>query len=417
MKRLHYIIFFILSAAVLSWVLPWIFSLCFTERNREPFVAYSPLTDSFVVTEFAADGKGEATDIYTIDPLTHTPLNHFTMDQRDSLLPEIFVGQLSAKGQLPDSIKGVEINMREIRMNSWIFTSSPKDFNRAVPRVFPLMESMPARFKFEDPSVVMTLNDDGLQITDIETNRNDAQKTARFAKMFADKGFAFPAIEAAANITSRKGYDNGYLIIDADRKLYHLKMQAGRPSMARIELPDSIVPTHAYVFENADRQLYGLLSAKDGNMYAVNHDDTYSISKLSGISFDPTSEKMTIMKNLFSWCVKINSDDRTEWVALDPTTLSVMATYTYSYVSSLNRTVRQWIFPFVTTFTSTADRFVYPRIGDVSPRALVLNALLALIVIFAAKGPDRRCTAGKFVVTLLLGLFAFIPLMLIKQVK
>ncbi|MDE7092350.1 MAG: DUF4857 domain-containing protein, partial [Muribaculaceae bacterium] len=106
MKKTHYILFFLLSTAVLSWVLPWLYSLCFSERDREPFVSYSPIDDCFIVTDFNTGSKLDEPDIFEVDPVTQAPGRHYTMDQRDSLLPEIFVGQLSAKGMLPDSIKG-----------------------------------------------------------------------------------------------------------------------------------------------------------------------------------------------------------------------------------------------------------------------------------------------------------------------
>lgn len=415
MKKTHYILFFLLSTAILSWVLPWIYSLCFAERDREPFVSYSPINDCFIVTDFT-NSKSDEPDIFEVDPVTQKPGRHYNMDERDSLLPEIFVGKLSAKGALPDSIKGVEISMRDIRMNSWIFTSSPKELNRSVPTVYPLMESMPARFKFEDPEVVMTLSGQ-VEIIDIESDCVDELKTRRFGKMFTDKGFTFPAKEAVGNVTTRKAYDNGYLILDNDDKLYHLKMQAGRPSMALIPLSDTIVPRHVFVMENADRKHYGLISDQAHNLYTVNHDDTYSISRLSGITFDPEKDRITIIKNLFSWCVKVKSGNESTWVALDPDDYSVLAVYNFTNPTALSSVVEDLIFPFRTSFTSADDKYVYPRIGYLSWHALALNVVLALIIVFTAKGPNSRCTAGKAFITLICGIFAFIPLMLMKHIS
>ena len=415
MKKTYYILFLLLSTAVLSWVLPWLYSLCFSERDREPFVSYSPINDCFIVTDFTNDSKAGEPDIFEVDPVTQTPGRHYTMDERDSLLPEIFVGQLSSKGQMPDSIKGVEVTMRDIRMNSWIFSSSPKDLNRSVPTVYPLMESMPARFKFEDPEVVLTMPGH-VEIINIESNSLDETKTGRFAKMFADKGFSFPAKEANGNITTRKSYDNGYLIIDGDNKLYHLKMQANRPSMARIPLNDTIVPRHVFVMENADRLLYGLFTDENDNLYAINHDETYSIAKLNGVKFNPEKDRIMIMKNLFSWCVKVKSGNETKWVALDPDDYSVLAVYDFSNPTSLSKESRKWIFPFTISFTDVDDKYVYPRVGDWSWKAVWLNIVLTLIVLFAARGRNIRCTIGKAALTLVCGLFAFIPVMLMKRV-
>ena len=408
--------FLLLSTAVMSWVLPWLYSLCFSERDREPFVSYSPINDCFIVTDFEGGSKVDEPNIFEVDPITQQPGRHYTMDERDSLLPEIFVGQLSAKGQMPDSIKGIEVTMRDIRMNSWIFSSSPKDLNRSVPTVYPLMESMPARFKFEDPEVVLTMHDD-VEITNIESNSIDETKTGRFAKMFADKGFSFPAKEANGNITTRKSYDNGYLIIDDDNKLYHLKMQANRPSMARISLSDTIVPCHVFVLENADRLLYGLFTDEANNLYAINHDDTYSISQLTGVKFNPEKDRIMIMKNLFSWCVKIKSGNKSKWIALDPDDYSVLAVYDFTNPISLSRKAEKWIFPFRTYFTDSDDKYVYPRVSDWSWNALWLNIVLMIIVMFVARCKNIGSTIGKAVITLVCGLFAFIPLMLMKRVS
>ncbi len=416
MKKTYYTLFLLLATAVMSWVLPWLYGLCFTERDREPFVSYSPIIDRFVVTDFNAESKTDEPEIYEVDPITQQPGRHFTMDERDSLLPEIFVGQLSAKGQLPDSIKGVEITMRDIRMNSWIFSSAPKDINRSVPTVYPLMESMPARFKFEDPEVVLTMAG-AVEIIDIASNSLDETRTARFAKMFADKRFSFPAKEANANVTTRKSYDNGYLIIDADNKLYHLKMQAGRPSMARIPLDDTIAAEHVFVLENGDRLLYGLLTDAANNMYAINHDDGYSIVKLNGVRFDPEKDRIMIMKNLFSWCVKVRSGDRSKWIALAPDDYSVLAVYDFTNQTSLSRKAEKWIFPFTTRFTDPDDKYVYPRVGDWSWKALWLNVVLVIIVLIVARGKHAAGTAGRAALTLICGLFAFVPLMLMRRLS
>ena len=413
MKKIYYLVLTVLSIAVLSWVLPWLYNLCLPVRQPDPFVSYSPVNDKFIVSMPSDDRKGER-EIFEADPFTGEKGSTYTWEERDSLLPEVFIGQLSAKGQMPDSIKGVEITMQVIRRNSWVFSSNPRDLNRSVPTVYPLMESLPVRFKFEDPEVVMTL-DDGLKIINIESNDIDETKTKRFAKMFDEKGFTFPAKEAIANITTRKGYDNGYLIIDGADNLYHLKMQASRPSMAKIELPDSVIPQHVFIMENVDRMLYGLISDKKNNLYAIAHDDDYTISILPGIKFDPETEKMAIVKGLFSWNVKLSKDDDVKWVALNSDDYSVLGVYDFHHNTPVSRIIEGWIFPFTTYFTTNNDLHVYPRVGNFSWNAFLLNFVLAVLVFFIAKGKNIKCTIGKSVVTLIFGIFAFIPLIILKR--
>lgn len=77
--------------------------------------------------------------------------------------------------------------------------------------------------------------------------------------------------------------------------------------------------------------------------------------------------------------------------------------------------VAGYIFPFTLTFTSNLDYKVYPRLTHFSWHSLFLNLLLTIVVMFAFPGKTRRSTAGKTVATLLLGVYIFIPFIVIKN--
>lgn len=413
MKRFYYITFTLLCIAVLSWVLPWLVSLCFPQSDRDPFVGFSPVNDKFIVslaTETGEPGKVEY-KIWDVDPVTGETTTTYTTEERDSLLPEIYANQLASKGLMPDSLNGVEMTMHNIRRNRWMFNSQPRNLNRAVPHFYPLMESMPKRFDLENPTVALYLPGE-VQVIDMETNSIDSLKTRRFAKMFADRGFVFPAKEATANVTVRKAYDNGYLLIDANNDLYHLKMQANRPSMARIDHPADITPAHVFVLENADRALYGIVTTLEGRTFVIARDDYYSLIELPGVVFNPETDRMTIIKNLFSWVIKVNDGDKSTWTALSSDDLSLIGSYSYEYPANTLDLIEPWIFPFTTSFTTGNDYLVYPRIADFSWRAVFLNIVLALILAVVLKRRESKCVWPKLIVTVIFGIFAFIPLIL-----
>lgn len=412
MKRFYYITFTLLCAAVLSWVLPWLASLCFPQSDRDPFVGFSPVNGKFIVslaTETGAPGKVEF-KIWDVDPVSGETTTTYTTEERDSLLPEIYANQLASKGLMPDSLNGVEMTMHNIRRNRWMFNSQPRNLNRAVPRFYTLMESMPKRFDLENPTVALYLPGE-VQIIDMETNSLDSLKTRRFSRMFADRGFVFPAKEASGNITVRKAYDNGYLLIDANDDLYHLKMQAGRPSMARIEHPADVTPAHVFVLENADRALYGIVTTLEGRTFVISHDD-YSLIELPDVEFNPETDRMNIIKNLFSWVIKVNDGEKSTWTALSSEDLSLIGSYTYEYPANTLDLIEPWIFPFTTTFTTGNDYYVYPRIANFSWRAVFLNIVLAFILVVVLKRRESKCVWPKVLVTVIFGIFTFIPLIL-----
>ncbi|MDE6086713.1 MAG: hypothetical protein K2G40_09980, partial [Muribaculaceae bacterium] len=69
MKKIYYLVLTVLSIAVLSWVLPWLYNLCLPVRQPDPFVSYSPVNDKFIVSMPSDDRKGER-EIFEADPFT-----------------------------------------------------------------------------------------------------------------------------------------------------------------------------------------------------------------------------------------------------------------------------------------------------------------------------------------------------------
>ncbi|MDE5904648.1 DUF4857 domain-containing protein, partial [Duncaniella sp.] len=150
MKKAYTILLVTLSVIVLSWFLPWLYSLLFPVGASDPFIAYSPISDRMIVSE--RTGEKES----VIYPLDADGVREegvvYTKEQRDSLLPQLYFTQLVAREQMPDSINGVEITIPLLKHNSWVFTSSPRDINKRFADVYLIMESMPARIDLEDPT-------------------------------------------------------------------------------------------------------------------------------------------------------------------------------------------------------------------------------------------------------------------------
>ena len=192
-------------------------------------------------------------------------------------------------------------------------------------------------------------------------------------------------------------------------------MQVGRPSMARVDLPEGVVPTHVYVTENADRLYYGLVATADSSLYALEC-GTYRMLKLPEVKVNPETQRIMIVKSLFSWVVKIADDKEITWIALDSQNgCNFLGKYHYTYPTSNLDKVEKWIFPFTISFTSDYDQHVYPRISNFSWHAIFLNILLAIAVAVILRRRTPGCRIANVVVTLIFGIFAFIPILLIKH--
>ncbi|UKI18411.1 MAG: DUF4857 domain-containing protein [Bacteroidales bacterium] len=137
------------------------------------------------------------------------------------------------------------------------------------------------------------------------------------------KGFRFPARMVAGNPTPKKEYDNGCLVVDAAGALYHMKQMRGRPFFRAVPLPDGFSVGRIFVTEYPDRRHLAFLTDTAGHFYAMRADD-YSLHEVAVGGFDPTTESMMIIGDMFYWTVNIESGGAERLVAVDARDYSVV---------------------------------------------------------------------------------------------
>ena len=140
--------------------------------------------------------------------------------------------------------------------------------------------------------------------------------------MLVQKGFAFPACYASGNPTTRKDYDEGYLVLDANHKLFHLKCTKGRPYVKAIQLPEGVLPEYVFITEFRSRRTLGYMVDSKHHFYIINSDGSLVKSALPG--FDPAKDELTIFGNMFDWTVKLSTDKDDYYYALDATDYSLI---------------------------------------------------------------------------------------------
>ena len=407
MKTAYKVFLTALSILILSWFLPWLYSIVFPAGASDPFIAYSPVTDSFIVSE---SGGG---DIYAVDADGNRLSPDYTKEERDSLLPHIYYTQLVAHDRLPDTINGIAVSVPEFKHSQWVFSSSPRDINKVPARVYMMMESMPARIDLEDPDEVFRLNGQ-VEFIDIRTNTVNPTRSRRFTDVFSQRGFEYPVKTLHANVTTRKPYDEGYLMIDNKGDIFHVKMQAGRPYMVRVNKPDSVIAEHVFILENVDTRPLGLVTDTNHNLYVLEHEG-YRLIPLPVGKVDPETDRISVVKNIFNWVVKIGTPDASRWVALDSESYNHLASYTVSYPESAAAIVAGYLFPFELSFTTVTDCLAYPRVDFFSWHFVWLDIVLALIILVLYRRRSCRETAIATVVTLACGIFAFIPFICLRN--
>lgn len=342
MLRFSKTIFWAIVAVLLLWQLPWCYNFLTAKAEHTPFTLYSTITGDFALLNTDPD-KG----LIRQDRNGNT----FTEEQFDSILPAFYVRQLVTDERFPDSIAGVAVTPRLIQTENFSFRLSPSTIAAPQIGLYPLLESMSGRVDLKMPEDVFRITDSGIEFIVMKQNAVDEQKSLRFTEAMKRKGFRFPATDISGNPTARKEYDEGYVILDADRKLFHLKQVKGRPYCRAIELPEGMTPEKVIITEFTGRHSLAFIVDTEHKFWVVRK-PSYEIVRTGIPSYDPKSESIMIIGNMFDWTVNIADRDTDRYYAIDASDFSLLDTISYRSSIKPLKGLR---------FTSSYDRYVYPH--------------------------------------------------------
>jgi len=341
MKRFSQLFLYITVALLLYWQLPWCYMFFTAKSSSVPFTLYSG-----VLGDFVQMGVEEGKEIVRWD----LSGNVYTQEQVDSLLPFFYVRQLMADERFPDTIKGVPVTPRYVQMTNFTFRSSPKEINAPIVPLYPLLESKSKRLDLEMPDDVFRMTDSSIEFVRMASNTIDEEKSRCYTEALKKKGFVFPVYRIAGNSTTRKKYDEGYLLLDNERKLFHLKQVVGRPYVRAVSLPESVKPEYLFITEFRSRQTLGLLTDTNHRLYVL--DTRYGVTRTGVPAYDPEKEAMTILGNMMDWTVSVKGEDYVAYYALEADT--------YSLLKSVDFPVKRTLVSGL-HFTSGYDKWVKPR--------------------------------------------------------
>ncbi len=342
MRKIADFILCFIVLVLLVWQLPWLINFLRTPDSNNTFALYSSLADDFICNQFV--GEDKKLHRYGTDG------REYSTAETDSLLPCFFMRQLVADGRFPDSIHGRVVTPHEVQQTNISIRLNPRDINGNNIALYPLIESMPKRVDLEWPDDMFRITDTGIEFIKMETNEVKTQKSRLFTEALQEKGFSFPALWVSGNPSVRKAYDEGYLILDAQHRLFHLKRCAGRPFMHEFPIPEGVILTHVFAIEPAARQFRGLAVDTENRLYVLTSD--YRIALTGVESFQPVTDRLMILGNMFDWTVSVLDDYAIHHYALDATD--------YHLIRRLDRTLSDSSLPGL-HFTTGDDRFCYPR--------------------------------------------------------
>lgn len=356
-SHLKYVII-ALGVIVAAWLLPALYDLVFPRTDRMPFVVYSCLDSTFI--RFESTGK----QVRYVDFRGQ----EFTKAEADSLLPLFAFRQLVAEGRLPDSLFGVELTPKKIQQNAFHFKTSPKQLNKPAVGLYTMLESASGRVDLQLPPDVFRLTKDGLEFIDCETNTVNKAKSLSFSRELAKHGFTFPVQLIWGNGSTRKDYDNGFLLTDSGNRLFQLKMVKGAPWVREIKVNGEGLTVNGkwiqlFTIEPANRALVGLVVDDAHQLYAVR-----SNGKLAHIGideYDPQTMQITIVGDLMHWTITLYTENDSRYYAVDAQTFEQVACEIVPDPElPTSQRVRKWLLPVRLHFTSWQTQLIRPNINN-----------------------------------------------------
>jgi len=392
---------------VASITLPHLYKISFGNRIVTPMINYSPVTEDFLISEYGTK------KFFWKDRHSNT----YSHSEADKLMPLANYRVLLGKGIMPDSIQGVKIDIDTLRINNLFTRLRPKNIDAPRIDMFPLFESKPPRFKLTMPTNYFGVND-RMEFIDAESNKVEEQLTESFTNALTEIDFAFPGKKFFGNPTTRKAFDEGYFIIDALGKLFHIKKIHGQPFCKNIHLPDAFRVRHMIVYENALREFYGVIVNENNEIFLLLYDQ-YKLQKLPIDSYDALNDQLIFRGNIFYRQVNIVKDRKIKTFVMDRKydTVAFYEDDIPQRYSTTTEMIQKVLFPFTLSLSKSTSYFVGFHFSNYSFIALFLNIVLMAVLLFF-KHLRTKSVLNKwydFVIVLVTGIYGFIAVLVYEN--
>lgn len=386
----------------LSWLLPQIWHLITDEATRYPFTYFSSVNHTFCTLEY------EKEEFIRKDAHGNT----YTEEQWDSILPMFSFRQLATDGLLPDTLNGIELNVKDIRKTNYYFRYKPNElFSPSIP-LYPLFESMSGRVDLEMPGDVFRVTKDGVAFINPKTNKINFTKSLRYSKPLLDKGFRGPAKWVAGSPTTRKSYDEGYFILDQNSRLFHFKRVNDKAFVKEIKIPENIDPIFMKTTEYGDKRFYGFVISSDSKLYVISC-NKYKFINIP-VHFDYKNDNIMLMANLFYWNIGITTDSGKVCYAINTNDFSLVDTLRYHKEPNKMAEASKYFLPFTLKFKSYKSNYIKPQFSAVPVKYILANLFFVILLVPLKPLRKRKPTPLAITITLITGIYGFITTLLLR---
>lgn len=397
----------ITAIIVVSMVLPYFYSMLFYNLYPVPRVYFSPISKDFIFT------KAGTKDMLRYDRNGKT----YTREEFERVTPLFNYRQLLYREEMPDSLNGVNLDIQDVKLNNVFYAIKPYDIFKYTITLNPLIESAPGRPDLQMPREFFRIGEK-MEFIDCSTNEVKSEMSNLFNNALIESGFVFPAIGVYGNPSTRKPFDEGYLVIDSNDKLFHIKRIQNKPFVRKVEIPEGIKIDYIYLRESNLREQYALFITDKNKIFIISYDN-YKIIEIPSEGYDRKEMQLVIKGNMFYREIGFVSDKIVKSIVTDR---NYKVIDTYSEILKTNEDylvgdISNYLFPFKLSLTSSDNLYVdfYTRISDL--RFLIVSSILALFYFVFSKKRENKFQYTQLldaVIILFTGIYGLIAVVLIK---
>uniref|UniRef100_UPI003217CE7C DUF4857 domain-containing protein n=1 Tax=uncultured Draconibacterium sp. TaxID=1573823 RepID=UPI003217CE7C len=359
---------------ILSSIIPNIYKILVKTPYKYESIYYSMLKDDFFTSQYDFETS--------MSRIKNSKGETLTEEEFHKACPIENSYYLSTKGQFPDSIKGIKIDVEKFRPESDHASINSVYFETPSYRLFPLMDSKTA---LRSPEDICRIGENKVEFIVAETNEIDEAKSEIFTRVFNNEGFNYPLKLYAGIPTTMKPYDNGWFITDSKDLFYHFKMENGKPYLRKIQTPDGFKVKYVNPSTIGSRSIHAYVISEENKIYVLSTLD-YGLIELPVYDYNPEEHSsLGISKNPYFTKVSITSFNIKKVYVLDKN-FKLLNTYikeSKPYSELLAGKAFATLFPFHLNFTEKHHsyiKFVFRGYKNIS--WIALNAILVLLNIF-----------------------------------
>lgn len=402
MKNLSRYILVSVTIISLSIILPWMYWLTFEKPIPKPFVMYSCVDDSFMIS---------GTDENGVYRRMNDKGDEFTREEFEQKLPLLNFRQLMISKTLPDTIKGVEMDPHLVNGARSTFKFKPRYMKSPKPGLYPMIESESGRASLSMPEDYFRINS-RFEFIIADGNKIDEQKTELFTKAVKEHGFEFPAKMIEGLPTTRKSCDEGYFVVDAVDQVFHVKMIKGQPYVKQVVVPKGLSFKYIACVDFKNKSYYCYLIGSDNKIFIITQDD-YDLVRLPVDGFNPDNQELMIYGDLFNYNVVTLAEDFMKVTVLDDNMNKVdeyLKTWTKRSLTPEGKSF-SYLFPAEINQTDKYNSYInfyfHPTKGF---NWIILHIILLLtqfFIVFKRKANPKNHIVD-FGIVLVTGLFGFL---------